>query len=78
MKRRQAVRILSALCVLLAFSLPFCAVRCVAEEASLATSPPVSDGMGGGFPYLLGTGVLLGMFAAVRLRRRAEQDPTRR
>lgn len=30
------------------------------------------------FPYLLGTGILLGMIAAIRLRRKADRDPTRK
>lgn len=30
------------------------------------------------FPYLLGTGILLGLITAVYLRRKADRDPTRR
>lgn len=30
------------------------------------------------FPYLLGTGVLLGLLTAIRLRRKADRDPTRK
>lgn len=30
------------------------------------------------FPYLLGTGILLGLIAAILLRRKADWDPTRK
>lgn len=30
------------------------------------------------FPYLLGTGILLGLITAAHLRRKADRDPTRR
>ena len=71
----RGVPILLALCVLLALSLPVCAA-----DPAEGTSPdgPPAGGIGREFPYLLGTGILLGMFLAVRLRRKADRDPTRR
>lgn len=85
MKKRRfplcGVRVLLALWVLIALSLSSCALRNTAdpaEEAPVETSAPIVRGTGREFPYLLGTGVLLGMFVAVRLRRKAEHDPTRR
>ena len=93
MKRRFlpffGIRTLLALCAALALtlSLLFCVIRCAAEPAEEASSAEKTisalsssqrGGIGGEFPYLLGTGVLLGMIIAVRLRRKAERDPTRR
>lgn len=78
MKRRSWI--LLVLCVTSALMLSFCCVRCFAdpaEDAPSATASPPTGGMAGMFPYLLGTGVLLGLFVAIRLRRKAEHDPAR-
>lgn len=56
----------------------FCAAAAPAEEMSSVPPTPRTTGAGSAFPYLLGTGVLLGMIVAVRLRRKADHDPARR
>ena len=71
----RSVLFLLAVCV----SLAVFAFRCAAESAEEAPPPPTGSGVRGSeFPYLLGTGVLLGMLIAIRLRRKAAYDPTRR
>ena len=53
--------------------------RCVAWALSAEASPSREAwNASSAFPYLLGTGVLLGLIVAIRLRRKADRDPTRR
>lgn len=49
-----------------------------ASSASSAPTSPETGDVSSFFPFLLGTGALLGLIAAVRLRRKADFDPTRR
>lgn len=49
-----------------------------ASSASSVTSSPETGDVGIVFPFLLGTGALLGLLTAIRLRRKADCDPTRK
>lgn len=49
-----------------------------ASSTSSAVSSPETGDVSSFFPFLLGTGALLGLIAAIRLRRKADFDPSRK